>query len=125
MRRKAAPPTAASSASSAAAAALDALEAAVGGAAFRRMPGLILTDNGAEFSDWESPERSCLPGAGARCRACYCDVRQSQQKGGCERNHVELGKLLPKRRGISFDDLEPADMDRVPNVGVTVVSPDA
>ena len=111
--------------SSAAAAALDALEAAVGGAAFRRMPGLILTDNGAEFSDWESPERSCLPGAGARCRACYCDVRQSQQKGGCERNHVELGKLLPKRRGISFDDLEPADMDRVPNVGVTVVSPDA
>ncbi len=40
----------------------------------------------------------------------YCDVRQSQQKGGCERNHVELRKLLPKRRGVSFDDLEAADM---------------
>ena len=39
----------------------------------------------------------------------YCDVRQSQQKGGCERNHVELRKLLPKGRGISFDDLVPAD----------------
>ena len=96
--------------SSAAAAALDVPEAAVGGAAFRRMLGLILADNGAEFSDWESLERSCLPGAGARRRACYCDVRQSQQKGGCERNHVELRKLLPKRRGVSFDDLEAADM---------------
>ena len=96
--------------SSAVAAALDMLETAVGGAAFQRMLGLVLTDNGAEFSDWESLERSCLPGAGARCRVYYCDVRQSQQKGGCERNHVELRKLLPKGRGISFDDLEPADM---------------
>lgn len=26
-------------------------------------------------------------------------------QGGCKRNHVELRKLLPKRRGISFDDL--------------------
>lgn len=74
------------------------------------MFGLILTDNGTEFSDWRSLEKSCLPGKGARCRVYYCDVRQSQQKGGCERNHVELRKLLPKRRGISFDDLEPADM---------------
>lgn len=99
--------------SSAAAAALDVLEAAVGKRAFQRMFGLILTDNGAEFSDWESLERSCLPGKGARCRVYYCDVRQSQQKGGCERNHVELRKLLPKRRGISFDDLEAADMAAV------------
>ena len=99
--------------SSAVAAALDVLEAAVGKRAFQRMFGLILTDNGAEFSDWESLERSCLPGKGARCRVYYCDVRQSQQKGGCERNHVELRKLLPKRRGISFDDLEAADMAAV------------
>lgn len=96
--------------SSAVAAALDMLEGAIGKAAFQRMFGLILTDNGTEFSDWRSLEKSCLPGKGARCRVYYCDVRQSQQKGGCERNHVELRKLLPKRRGISFDDLEPADM---------------
>lgn len=99
--------------SSAVAAALDVLEAAVGKRAFQRMFGLVLTDNGAEFSDWESLERSCLPGKGARCRVYYCDVRQSQQKGGCERNHVELRKLLPKRRGTSFDDLEAADMAAV------------
>lgn len=96
--------------SSAVAAALDVLETAVGKGAFQRMFGLVLTDNGAEFSDWGSIERSCLPGRAARCRVYYCDVRQSQQKGGCERNHVELRKLLPKRRGISFDDLEAADM---------------
>lgn len=96
--------------SSAVAAALDTLERAIGKRAFRRMFGLILTDNGAEFSDWESLEKSCLPGAGARCKVYYCDVRQSQQKAGCERNHVELRKLLPKGRGISFDDLTCRDM---------------
>ena len=96
--------------SSAVAAALDVLEAAVGKRAFQRMFGLILTDNGAEFSDWESLERSCLPGKGARCRVYYCDVRQSQQKGGCERNHVEIRKLLPKGRGLRFDRLAPADL---------------
>ena len=39
----------------------------------------------------------------------YCDARQSQQKGGCERNHVELRKILPKGRGISFDRLSGRD----------------
>lgn len=34
-------------------------------------------------------------------------------EGGCERNHVELRKLLPKRRGVSFDDVEAADMAAV------------
>ena len=36
-------------------------------------------------------------------------MRQSQQKAGCERNHVELRKLLPKGRGISFDALDGRD----------------
>lgn len=36
-------------------------------------------------------------------------MRQSQQKGGCERNHVELRKLLPKGWGISFDRLTGRD----------------
>lgn len=34
-------------------------------------------------------------------------MRQSQQKGSCERNHVELRKVLPK--GTSFDALTRAD----------------
>ena len=91
------------------AAALDSLGKAVGREAFGRLFGLILTDNGPEFSDFGAIERSALPGRAARCRVYYCDVRQSQQKADCERNHVELRKLLPKGRGISFDGLDGRD----------------
>lgn len=96
--------------SGAVAAALDSLERALGKKAFPRLFGLVLTDNGAEFSDCEAIERSALPGRKGRCKVYYCDVRQSQQKAGCERNHVELRKLLPKHRGVPFDGLEPADL---------------
>lgn len=98
--------------SSAVAAALDMLEQAIGKEVFRRLFGVILTDNGAEFAGTEALERS-TKGESARCKVYYCDVRQSQQKAGCERNHVELRKLLPKGRGISFDDLDGRDMESV------------
>ena len=84
--------------------ALDMLEKAAP-KAFRRLFSLLLTDNGSEFADCEGIERSALDPAARRCSVYYCDARQSQQKGGCERNHVELRKLLPKGRGISFDRL--------------------
>lgn len=88
--------------------ALDMLEKAAP-KAFRRLFSLLLTDNGAEFADCAGIERSALDPAAGRCSVYYCDVRQSQQKGGCERNHVELRKLLPKGRGISFDRLTGRD----------------
>lgn len=34
---------------------------------------------------------------------------RSDQKGACERNHVEVRKMLPKGRGISFDELDEVD----------------
>ena len=43
-------------------------------------------------------------------RLFYCDPRRSDQKGACERNHVEIRKLLPKGAGIRFDRLAPADL---------------
>ena len=85
------------------------LEEAGGTALFRRLFGLVLTDNGAEFSDPGAIERPAS-GGDPRCRVYYCDARQSQQKGGCERNHVELRKLLPKGRGIDLDALDGRDM---------------
>lgn len=88
--------------------ALDMLEKAAP-RAFRRLFPLLLTDNGAEFADCEGIERSALDPAARRCSVFYCDARQSQQKGGCERNHVELRKILPKGRGISFDRLTGRD----------------
>lgn len=77
--------------------------------AFRRLFPLLLTDNGAEFADCEGIERSSIDPAARRCSVFYCDARQSQQKGGCERNHVEVRKILPKGRGISFDRLTGRD----------------
>ena len=53
--------------------------------AFARLFPLLLTDNGAEFSDCAAIERSALDPAARRCSVYYCDVRQSQQKGGCEK----------------------------------------
>lgn len=88
---------------------LDELERAVGLEAFRRLFGLLLTDNGGEFEDCEGIERSCTREGESRCRVFYCDPMQSQQKAGCERNHVEIRKMLPKGRGISFDDLDEVD----------------
>ena len=43
-------------------------------------------------------------------RLFYCDPRRSDQKGACERNHVEIRKLLPKGSGLRFDRLAPADL---------------
>ena len=42
-------------------------------------------------------------------RLYCCDPRQSQQKGGCEKNHTEIRQILEKGM-FSFDELVPADM---------------
>ena len=87
---------------------LDSLQKAAP-AAYARLFGLLLTDNGSEFADCEGIERSALDPSARRRSVYYCDVRQSQQKGGCERNHVEVRKILPKGRGVSLDRLTARD----------------
>lgn len=91
-------------------AALDRIERSVGFQGFQRLFGLILTDNGAEFEDVEGIERSCMQKGKRRCRIFYCDPMRSQQKGACEKNHVEIRKLLPKGHAISFDELDEVDV---------------
>lgn len=83
----------------------DALESILGADVFREIFGYILTDNGTEFYNFADLEQSFMMKKLKRCSIFFCDVRQSQQKGGCERNHVELRKILPKARGINFDRL--------------------
>ena len=68
-----------------------------------------LTDNGAEFSD-EGAIAALIGEEPGETRLFYCDPRRSDQKGACERNHVEIRKLLPKGRGLRFDRLVPADL---------------
>jgi len=75
----------------------------------RRVFRAVLTDNGAEFSD-EAAIAALLGEGPGETRLFYCDPGRSDQKGACERNHVEIRKLLPKGAGLRFDRLSPADM---------------
>jgi IS30 family transposase len=70
---------------------------------FSQFFGLLLFDRGSEFDDTSGIERSCKSDK-PRARAYYCDPQRSDQKGSCEKNHVELRKLLPK--GTSFENLD-------------------
>lgn len=80
-------------------------------ALFARLFRAVLTDNGVEFADedgigailGEGPSRASAP------HLFYCDPRQSQQKGGCEKNHAEPRQILEKGL-FSFDELEEADL---------------
>jgi IS30 family transposase len=89
--------------------AFDGLEDKIGLEMFREIFGLILTDNGGEFEDVESLERSFKRPWEKRCRVFYCDPGKSQQKPGCEKNHTELRQILPKK-SVSFDTLNERDI---------------
>lgn len=72
----------------------------------------VLTDNGEEFSDEDGigalvGERA--EGGELEVHLYYCDPRQSQQKGGCEKNHTEIRQILEKGAFV-FDELTGADM---------------
>ena len=78
-------------------AALDWLEKLCGKRSFRKLFGLILADRGSEFDDIAGIEGD------GRCSIYYTDPQRPDQKGGCEKNHVELRKIIPK--GTSIDGL--------------------
>lgn len=89
--------------------ALEGVRAILGADGTCRVFRAVLTDNGAEFSD-EAAIAALLGEGPGETRLFYCDPRRSDQKGACERNHVEIRKLLPKGAGIRFDRLAPADL---------------
>ncbi len=79
---------------------------------FAKWMRVVLTDNGNEFAD----ENSLGEILGERIinnvyqvQLYYCDPRQSQQKGSCEKNHTEIRQILEKGM-FAFDELVPADM---------------
>lgn len=78
-------------------AALDWLEELAGERMFKKLFGLILADRGSEFDDIAGIER------GGRCSVYYTDPQRPDQKGGCEKAHVELRKIIGK--GTSIDGL--------------------
>ena len=90
-------------------AALEGVRSVLGADGMGRVFRAVLTDNGAEFSD-EGAIAALLGEGPGETRLFYCDPRRSDQKGACERNHVEIRKLLPKGAGLRFDRLSPADL---------------
>lgn len=66
--------------------------------------GILLGDRGTEFSDPKTLEA-------LGTKVFYCDAGKPGQKGGIERNHHEMRRVLVK--GVSFDDLTQKDVDLV------------
>lgn len=87
--------------------ALDFIESAIGPEEFRGLFGVILTDRGIEFADFEAIERSAS-GPRRRCRVYYCDPMRSCQKGSCEKNHEFVRRIIPK--GSDLDALSQYDI---------------
>ena len=69
--------------------------------------GLMLLDRGREFLAIEKMERS--KDKTKRTSVYFCDPGRADQKGACEKNHVEIRKILPKKR-TDFDLLTSVDM---------------
>ena len=67
----------------------------IGYETFTKMFGVILTDNGKEFSDPISIE--ITPDTGEhRTKVFYCDPLASRQKGACEKNHEYIRYVIPR-----------------------------
>lgn len=65
---------------------------------FSKHFGIILTDRGSEFLDFDLIEKGA--DGKQRCKVYYCDPMKSGEKGRCEKNHVELRKIFPKGSSI-------------------------
>lgn len=87
--------------------ALDMLEDLCGSEAFARAFPILLCDRGSEFAGVERMEHS--RNGRPRTRVFFCDPLRSDQKGKCEKNHVEIRKVLPKGKS-NFDALTERDM---------------
>ena len=55
--------------------------------------------------------RSAAAPGEKRCAAYFADPSRPDQKGACEKNHVELRKLLPK--GTSFDAMSAYELSEI------------
>lgn len=76
----------------------DMLYEKLGPIVFKKTFKIILTDNGPEFKDPWSIEKS--PTGDRRTRLFYCDPYQSNQKGSLEKSHEFIRYVIPKGRSM-------------------------
>ena len=93
--------------------ALDKLEIALGYDLFCECFSLILTDNGHEFADIESMERSCTVPGKKRMMIFFCEPNRSDEKPNCENNHKYMRYIIPK--GTSIEHLTQSDITLMMN----------
>lgn len=78
---------------------LDYIEISLGPELFNQLFGIILTDNGHEFSDIPAMEKSIT--GKKRTHIFFCEPNRSDEKGACENNHKLIRYVIPK--GTSLD----------------------
>jgi IS30 family transposase len=77
---------------------------------YRKIFGVILTDNGSEFTDIDGIIYDSITGE-LRTDLYFCHPQCSGEKGSCERNHELFRYILPK--GISFNNLNQNDFNLI------------
>lgn len=87
--------------------ALDSLERSMGTPSFRNTFKTITCDNGVEFSDFESIERSCRT-KGKRTEVYYCHPYSSYERGSNENLNRMIRRWIPKGDDIGL--YSPADI---------------
>lgn len=88
------------------------LKKLLGNEIFKKIFGVILTDNGSEFLNPTSIEKS-EDGNEILTQVFYCEPSASWQKGSIEKNHEYIRYVLPK--GNSFDRLTQKEVDILAN----------
>lgn len=104
----------------------DDIKLSIGDIEFKKNFQIILTDRGKEFKD---PLAIELAKSGEKlCSVFYCDSRQSQQKGKCEKNHEHFREKAPK--GTSFENYTQEKINEIslhvnnyPRIGLNMRSP--
>jgi IS30 family transposase len=85
----------------------DFLERGLGTERFRRLFGICITDNGAEFKRVNELETS-IDSVATRTSMFYCDPMASWQKARLEKNHEYIRYVIPK--GTSLNPFSQEDM---------------
>lgn len=76
--------------------ALDSIERLLGYELFCEIFPVTLTDNGSEFADVTSIERSCIYPGRKRTNLFFCEPNRSDEKASCENNHRLIRDVIPK-----------------------------
>ena len=85
----------------------DYLYGLLGHSCFKKLLGVVLTDNGSEFTNPKALEFDTQ--GSQRTKVFYCDPYASFQKPNVELNHEFLRRILPK--GYPFDHLIQEDVN--------------